>query len=93
MAAKALGAPRVTFVKGLLDFSPRLFHASLFLPFSLALSLCLHLVRLFRSFLRPTKGFLTTLDGRRRIARLLLPVNCSPFDVIKLISGANSFLG
>lgn len=64
--------PRVTFVKGLLGFSPR----------SLSLSLSLSLpCRSTFSALFPARhmaeGFLTTLDERRLIARLLLPVNCS----------------
>jgi len=65
--------PGVTLVKGLLDFSP-LSPPLLFLSLSLFL---LYADRLFRSSFRPTEGFLTTLNERRLITRLLLPVNCA----------------
>lgn len=65
--------PEVTFVKGLLGFSPCSRSPSMFSPsFSL-----LHVDRLSRTSFRPTEGFLTTLDERRLITRPLLPVNCS----------------
>lgn len=65
--------PRVTFVKGLLGFSPR--SLSLSFPWRSTFS------ALFPARHLP-EGFLTTLDERRLIARLLLPVNCSRLTLL-----------
>lgn len=60
--------PRMTFVKGLLGFSPH--------PLSLSLPCRSTFSDLFPARHMP-RGLLTALDERRLIARLLLPVNCS----------------
>jgi len=79
--------PRVTFVKGLLGFSPRLF---LSLSFSLSLSYFL-VDRLFRPFFDPTHGERVLNYFRRTSSDCSAVIACQllAFDVIKLILGPN----
>jgi len=79
--------PRVTFVKGLLGFSPRLF-----LSLSLSLSLSYFLVdRLFRPFFDQTHGERVLNYPGRTSSDCSAVIACQllAFDVIKLILGPN----